>query len=93
MALDSPEMMEFLGVLAAHYGADRVILRPTATKAWEYDRNGNLVRADASLLDVSHEGRRLYCFPEKPRELGFWACVLYDEEGNVLRKGSEQLPD
>ena len=92
MALDSPEMGETLAVLAARYGADRVVLRPTATKAWEYGRNGELLRADVSPLEVSREGRRLYCIPVEPREGGFWACVLYDEADNMLREGSEQLP-
>ena len=92
MALDSPEMMEILSRLAAYYGADHVVLRPTADKAWEYDSSGKLLQADISPLDVSRKGRRLYCIPEKPREGGFWACVLYDEADNILREGSEQLP-
>lgn len=92
MALDSPEMSETLAVLAARYGADRVVLRPTATKAWEYGKDGKLIQADVSPLDVSREGRRLYCIPTEPREGGFWACILYDEADNMLREGSEQLP-
>lgn len=93
MALDSPELMEFLGVLAARYEAERVIIRPTPAKVWEYDRNGQLLRADIPALDVSHEGRRLYCVPKKPAEGGFWSCILYDEAHNVLREWAEQFPD
>ena len=92
MALDSPELMEFLGALAAVYGADRIIVQPTPARAWEYDRNGQLLRADISALDVNREGKRLYCVPQKPAEGGFWGCVLYDEAGNVLREWVEQLP-
>ena len=93
MALDSPELMEFLGVLASRHEADRIIIRPTPAKVWEYDRTGQLLQADISALDVSHEGRRIYCVPQKPAEGGFWGCVLYDEAGNVLREWVEQLPD
>lgn len=92
MALDSPELMEYLGALAAHYEADRIIIRPTPAKAWEYDKNGQLLRGDISALDVSREGRRIYCVPKKPAEGGFWGCVLYDEADNVLREWVEQLP-
>jgi len=92
MALDSPELMDFLGALAAHYSADRIIIRPTPTKAWEYDRTGQLLRGDISALDVSQEGKRLYCIPKKPAEGGFWGCVLYDAEDNVLREWVEQFP-
>ena len=92
MALDSPELMEFLGALAAQYNADRVIIRPTPARAWEYDRSGQLLRGDISALDVSQEGRRLYCVPQKPAEGGFWGCVLYDEADNVLREWVEQFP-
>jgi len=92
MALDSPELMEFLGALATEYGADRIIIRPIPAKAWEYDKNGQLLRADISALDVSQEGRRLYCVPQKPDEGGFWGCVLYDEADNVLREWTEQFP-
>jgi len=93
MALDSPELMEFLGALATKYEAERVIIRPTPARVWEYDRTGQLLRGDISALDVSNKGRRIYCVPKKPAEGGFWGCVLYDEEDNVLREFTEQLPD
>ena len=93
MALDSPKLMEYLGALAAQYEAVRIIIRPTPDKVWEYDKNGQLLRGDISALDVSHEGRRIYCVPKKPAEGGFWGCVLYDGAGNVLREWVEQLPD
>jgi len=93
MALDSPELMVFLGALASRYEAERIIIRPTPAKVWEYDRAGKLLRADISALDVSHEGRRIYCVPQLPAEGGVWGCVLYDEAGNVLREWVEQLPN
>ena len=86
-------MMEFLGVLAARCEAERVIIRPTPARVWEYDRTGQLLRGDISALDVSFEGRRIYCVPKKPAEGGFWGCVLYDEASNVLREWVEQFPD
>jgi len=92
MALDSPELMEFLGVLAARYEADSILIRPTPARVWEYDRTGQLLRGDISALDVSKEGRRIYCVPQKPAEGGFWACILYDEADNVLREWAEQFP-
>ena len=93
MALDSPDLMEFLGLLASRYEAERIVVRPTPTRVWEYAKNGQLLRADIPALDVSHEDRRIVCVPEKPPEGGFWGCVLYDEAGNVLREWSEQFPD
>jgi len=93
MALDSSELMEFLGILAAKYEAERIIIRPTPARVWEYDRTGQLLRGDISALDVSNEGRRIYCVPQKPAEGGFWGCVLYDEADNVLREWTEQFPD
>jgi len=93
MALDSPKLMEFLGAMAARYEAERVIIRPTPAKVWEYDKTGQLLRGDISALDVSNGGRRIYCVPKKPAEGGFWGCVLYDEADNVLREWVEQFPD
>jgi len=93
MALDSPELMEFLGLLAARHEAERIIIRPTPARVWEYDRTGQLLRGDISALDVGNAGRRIYCVPKKPAEGGFGGCVLYDEADNVLREWVEQFPD
>lgn len=57
MALDSPELAEYLGALAAFHGAETVVLRPTSAKAWEY-KDGRLLQADVSPLAVSRKGRK-----------------------------------
>jgi len=93
MALDNPKLAEFLGALATQYTAETVVLRPTADKAWEYSKDGELLQADVSPLAVSRKGRRIYCIPAKPREGDFWNCVLHDEDDNVLREFTEQFPD
>ncbi len=93
MALDSLEMREFLAKLAEQIDADHIILRPTATKAWEYNRDGTLEKEGVSPLKVGQQGRRLVCTPGEPSAEGFWDCALIDEENNILKEIVEQLPE
>lgn len=91
MALDSPELAEYLAALAMKYGVEKVILKPTFDKAWEY-KDGKVVKADVSVLDVNRKGRRLDCIPHEEGEAGFWSCAVFDEKDNLLSEKAEQLP-
>lgn len=93
MALDGLELRKFLAKLAEQIDADHIILRPTATKAWEYNREGILIKGDVSPLQVVQGGRRLVCTPAEPGAEGFWNCALFDEADNVLREITKQFPE
>ena len=92
MALDSREMAERIAMLASEWQAERILFQPSVTKAWEFDKDGNIIKSDVSPLDVEWTGRRVVCVPTEPKGMNFWSCTLYDEEDNALRESNEQFP-
>jgi hypothetical protein len=93
MALDSQEMSEFVAGLAVKHGLDAVILRPDVKTAWEYNKEGKIVKRDVSPLVVTDKGRRAYCVPIEDSEEGFWKCGVYTEANVALSHFDEQFPN
>ncbi|MDM7913165.1 MAG: hypothetical protein QUS09_08720, partial [Methanotrichaceae archaeon] len=96
-ALDSEETREILAGLCIRHKANKVILNPTASSAWEYDCAGNILKKEVPIVAVSDSGRRLIGVPEGK---GFWKFGVYDEivtpEGHddvAITHFREELPE
>lgn len=97
MALDSKEMSEFLAGMAAKHGADAIILSPTLKTAWEYNKDGKVIRQNVHPLEIPIKGTRIHCIPSGQigGEAGFWSCGVYSRAGEdevELEHFTEQLP-
>ncbi len=93
MAMDSKELKEHLAGLAVRYGVDQIILQPEATKVWEYDRHGKLVRAGTPAYKSRRKGKCLKCVRPSDSIEGIWTCGVDDKAGVEETSFTTQLPE